>query len=423
VASDNGGTPAAGRLRRIARVFTRRPRPGRSGRSTIFPRPGALALVGALAVAGLAAPTAHAQKPPRSGEWVLPPDVPAPRAPAGPIEGPGAGDAPGTEVRAVREGAVESAPTVGAVAPPPAARGDVLSGDADRWTEMGRFFEHAEPPTRDLTRARELYCRAAAAGHGDAMQRLGWMYLNGRGVARHEGMAGTMFRWAAELGNERASALAAAHPVASESAPPCLSAAGISTLSALKARVEAARAAARPAPAPVPVATLASIASPGATAQTLETLSPDRRRLVEAVEREARAALMDPRLVLAVIRAESNFDPMARSPRNALGLMQLIPETAQRFKVRDPFDPLENVRGGIAYLRWLLAYYRGDVQLALAAYNAGEGTVDKYRGVPPYAETIGYLQRIRAFYPLERHPFDLEVLGATPFRAGSPALR
>jgi soluble lytic murein transglycosylase-like protein len=124
-----------------------------------------------------------------------------------------------------------------------------------------------------------------------------------------------------------------------------------------------------------------------------------------------------------VIRAESNFDPLARSSKNGQGLMQLIPETAQRFNVRDPFDPVDNVRGGMAYLRWLLAYYRGDVRLALAAYNAGEGTVDKHRGVPPYAETIGYLQRIRAFYPLEHHPFDVQVLGATQFRAGSPALR
>jgi soluble lytic murein transglycosylase-like protein len=139
---------------------------------------------------------------------------------------------------------------------------------------------------------------------------------------------------------------------------------------------------------------------------------PEHRRIVQIVVQEALAFRLDPRLVLAVIRAESAFDPMARSARNAVGLMQLIPETAQRFSVRDPSDPLENVRGGMAYLRWLLAYYRGDVPLVLAAYNAGEGAVDRHRGVPPFAETIGYVQRIRAMYPFDRHPFDPRALAA-----------
>jgi len=98
--------------------------------------------------------------------------------------------------------------------------------------------------------------------------------------------------------------------------------------------------------------------------------------------------------VFAVMRAESNFDPLARSSRNAQGLMQLIPETAERFAVRDPLDPVENLRGGMGYLRWLLSYFRGDVVLALAAYNAGEGTVRRYGGVPPFAETRNYVARI-----------------------------
>jgi soluble lytic murein transglycosylase-like protein len=130
------------------------------------------------------------------------------------------------------------------------------------------------------------------------------------------------------------------------------------------------------------------------------------------VTQEARSFLLDPRLVLAVIRAESGFDPLARSAKNAMGLMQLIPETAHRFNVADPLDPLQNVRGGMSYLRWLLAYYRGDVVLVLAAYNAGEGAVDRHRGVPPFAETIGYVQRIRALYPFDRHPFDRKALAS-----------
>ena len=75
---------------------------------------------------------------------------------------------------------------------------------------------------------------------------------------------------------------------------------------------------------------------------------------------------------------------MALSPKNAKGLMQLIPATAARFNVRNPYDPAQNIRGGIAYLSWLLAYFEGDVTLVAAAYNAGEGAVERYRGVPPY---------------------------------------
>jgi membrane-bound lytic murein transglycosylase MltF len=86
--------------------------------------------------------------------------------------------------------------------------------------------------------------------------------------------------------------------------------------------------------------------------------------------------------------------------------MQLIPETAERFSVADILDPAQNIRGGVRYLRWLLAYFRGDVDLALAAYNAGEGTVDRFGGIPPYQETMAYVNRIRALYPHDRHPFD-----------------
>ena len=79
--------------------------------------------------------------------------------------------------------------------------------------------------------------------------------------------------------------------------------------------------------------------------------------------------------------------------------MQLIPETSARFNVKKPFDPVQNVRGGLAYLRWLLAYFKGNVALVAAAYNAGEGTVERYRGVPPYAETRAYVQRIKRYLP------------------------
>jgi soluble lytic murein transglycosylase-like protein len=109
---------------------------------------------------------------------------------------------------------------------------------------------------------------------------------------------------------------------------------------------------------------------------------------------------------MAVMRAESNFDPLARSSKGAQGLMQLIPETAERFAVKDITDPLENIRGGMAYLKWLLSFFRGDVVLSLAAYNAGEKTIEKFGGVPPYTETMAYVQRIRSAYPVDFHPYD-----------------
>ena len=123
---------------------------------------------------------------------------------------------------------------------------------------------------------------------------------------------------------------------------------------------------------------------------------------------------VSPRLALAVIRAESNFNPMALSNKNAQGLMQLIPDTSARFNVKKPFDPEQNLRGGLAYLRWLLAYFEGDVSLVAAAYNAGEGAVNRYRGVPPYAETRGYVQRIMSLFKRDDHPYDARVTTPSP---------
>lgn len=116
------------------------------------------------------------------------------------------------------------------------------------------------------------------------------------------------------------------------------------------------------------------------------------------VERMAKQTGLEAKLVLAVIAAESAFDPHAISPRNAQGLMQLMPETAARFGVRDPFDAAENIRGGTAYLQWLLEKFGGNLDLALAAYNAGEGAVLAYGAIPPYDETIEYVGRVKRFY-------------------------
>jgi len=115
----------------------------------------------------------------------------------------------------------------------------------------------------------------------------------------------------------------------------------------------------------------------------------------EAVERIATEHSLPPQLIHSVIKVESNYNPHAVSNKGAQGLMQLIPETARRFGVTNAFNPEENIQGGARYLRYLLDLYAGNYPLALAAYNAGEGAVAKYGGIPPYAETQNYVIQVR----------------------------
>lgn len=122
--------------------------------------------------------------------------------------------------------------------------------------------------------------------------------------------------------------------------------------------------------------------------------------ILRAGEREG----VDPRLIHAVIKQESRYDPKATSGAGAKGLMQLMPATAKRFDCNDPNDRESNVEAGTKYLAWLLKRFDGDVQLALAGYNAGEGSVDKYQGIPPYSETQNYVKKIVANYGKTYHP-------------------
>jgi len=141
------------------------------------------------------------------------------------------------------------------------------------------------------------------------------------------------------------------------------------------------------------IGTRAPAASPGVV-----TRSVDRATLQEVVYRLSRENGVDPRLVDAVVRVESAYDPKAVSKRGALGLMQLMPDTARRLAVSDPFDPEQNIRGGVREVARLIDRYSGNLPLVLAAYNAGEGAVAKYRGIPPYSETRDYVTRVMTLY-------------------------
>jgi len=253
---------------------------------------------------------------------------------------------------------------------------------------QARSFEHGEMVERNVAQAVVLYCRAARAGGAEAQYSLGWIYANGRGVNRQDGVAALYFALAAEQGHPQAANMLRFVGEPTQDIPDCLR------------------------PDPPPAERPAVVVQQELTEFVAAT--PEQKEALQLVNELAPKYGVSSKLAIAVIRAESNFNPGARSPKNAQGLMQLIPETAARFNVRKPFDPAENVHGGLAYLRWLLAYFEGDVQLVAAAYNAGERAVVRYRGLPPYPETRAYVNRILAFFGRRDHPYDSSVTPASP---------
>ena len=147
-------------------------------------------------------------------------------------------------------------------------------------------------------------------------------------------------------------------------------------------------------------------------APATQTIAP--KQLTELVDQIAAQQGVEAPLVQSVIRAESNYNPAAVSPKGAQGLMQLIPSTARRFGVSDTFNAAENIQGGVRYLRFLLDYYHDDYTKSIAAYNAGEAAVDKYKGVPPYAETEGYVRTVSKNLDAERKRQQNAAPAATP---------
>ncbi|MGZ5120540.1 MAG: transglycosylase SLT domain-containing protein [Burkholderiales bacterium] len=263
--------------------------------------------------------------------------------------------------------AAQSAPDVAAL------EAAAQRGDVPALMMLAVIYERGEDVERDLTRSNALYCKAAARGNVDAILKLGQIYASGREMMANEGVGALLINKAAELGSERAREIL---PYISRGIgsvlPECMK---------------------------EPIANVVSPPAPKV-----------RKDIALLVQYWAPQYSVDPELVMALIAVESRFDATAVSPKNAQGLMQLIPATAARFGVKNAFNALDNLKGGLSYLRWLLAYFKGDVALVLAAYNAGEETVERYRGIPPYRETRDYVKQITSVYRKPNHPYLAQLV-------------
>lgn len=245
-------------------------------------------------------------------------------------------------------------------------------------------YENGEGVARDPILASLLYCMSARLGDVDAQYNLGWMYANGRGVPRDDATAAYFFQAASEQGLDAAARMLRTVGGPTTQIPECMRE-----------------------PEPPAVTASSPPIEPAMPRVDYRLIAP--HNIFNLVMKMAPSYKVEPQLALAIIAAESNFNIQALSPKNAQGLMQLIPETSERFNVKNPFDPIQNIRGGLTYLRWLLAFFEGNVALVAAAYNAGEGTVERYLGVPPYRETQAYVQRILKSVGAKTHPYDKSV--------------
>jgi soluble lytic murein transglycosylase-like protein len=233
--------------------------------------------------------------------------------------------------------------------------------------EQGLAAEFGHGLRRNALLAIRLYCDAAVTGSSEGFFRIGRVLAHGPLHLRNPALANAYFAQAAQLG----------HHAATEHFDPTVSFA--------------------------PLVDDCSKLEPGLATGPfdldgyLSALSPARRRVAELIRHHAARYGIEVRIALAIALAESNLNAEAVSPKNAQGVMQLIPDTQARFGVTRPFDAESNIKGGLAYLKWLKARFDGDWSLIAAAYNAGEGAVERHGGIPPYRETEGYVRRVLFF--------------------------
>jgi soluble lytic murein transglycosylase-like protein len=236
------------------------------------------------------------------------------------------------------------------------------------------------------------YCEASRLGSAEAQYRLGMLYAFGKGVPQDRALAASLFSLASSQGHLEAQNMLETIQISTTQLPQCV----LADVAPEKAR---------------------TYVSTGNIDSHIASLPQSKRWVVDLAETLAVWYQVDPKLVLSIIAVESNFNIKAKSPRAAVGLMQLIPDTADRFNVHNAYNASQNIKGGLAYLRWLLAYFQGDVTLVAAAYNAGEGAVNRYKGIPPYAETRQYVKRVMQLYQNPTHPFDESITGPSPMFA------
>jgi soluble lytic murein transglycosylase-like protein len=211
------------------------------------------------------------------------------------------------------------------------------------------------------------YCALASEAHDpDAQFAMGWFYSTGKGVAVNHDIAARFFSLAAIQGHRDAREWLDKEP----------------------GNVELAK---------LPSCTH------GQENSAAQVLYRKRGPVYQLVKKHAPVYGVDVDLAMAVIAVESGFNAKATSRKQAQGLMQLLPATQARFHVKDAYDPEQNIKGGLAYLRWLINHFKGDVELVAAAYNAGENAVQRHQGIPPYPETRSYVKRIAHYYKKKHH--------------------
>ena len=273
-------------------------------------------------------------------------------------------------------------------------------------------YEASAESNEEFWQAAAIYCEASKLGSTEAQYRLGMLYAFGKGVPENRTFAASLFSMASQQGHQKAFDMLETVNFKSQELPACV------TSEALPKKQ----------PPPPPPVFVTSEASPekqpppvfGPAEHTiqidryLESLPSSKSWIIALANTIADWYDIDPKFVLSIITVESAFETKARSPKSAMGLMQLIPKTAERFNVKNAFDASQNIRGGIRYLRWLLSYYRGNVELVAAAYNAGEKAVDHYSGIPPYPETREYVKRLKKLYQRMTHSYNETITEPSP---------